>query len=112
MLHHSKTHLTAVLTLALAFVFGASVSPVYAKNKENCHSIGGKWLPGSTTNLEKGACLFLISASKSSTTTSKTRAANGVIAPDECTRQGGKISSDKTQCSIEMRSGHHITLLR
>jgi hypothetical protein len=94
----------AALSLALAFAFGASVSPAYAKNKENCHAIGGKWLPGSTTNPEKGACLFLIRANKAALDATKTRAADGLISADDCTRQGGKILRDKTQCSIEMRN--------
>jgi hypothetical protein len=100
----TKNLQTAAFSLALAFAFGASVSPAYAKNKENCHAIGGKWLPGSTTNPEKGACLFLIRANKPALDATKTRATDGMITADECTRKGGKISRDRTQCSMEMRN--------
>lgn len=74
-----------------------ATSVAFAKNKEACHAIGGKWMPGSNTNPEVGACIFLISAPKNNIPPG-TAAGEKPITVDECTKRGGKVNGDGSQC--------------
>ena len=83
--------------IALVVCIGAT-SVAFAKNKENCHKIGGKWLPGSDTNLEKGACFFAIAVKPSKDVLV---ADSRAISEAECKDKGGKVSKQSSQCSID-----------
>ena len=94
---------TVLLTLALS----AAVTPAFAKNKDNCHAIGGKWLPGSTTDSEKGACIFSIRADKLPNASAKNLVDSGTkdssVSVDTCTKKGGKVSQN--ECVVQMGQG-------
>ena len=79
-------------------------APSYARNKENCKAIGGKWLPGSTTNPEKGACIFTIRQGDGGKEPIKNFAVDGATSAEICMARGGDLSPNKSECSISMRS--------
>ena len=78
-------------------------APSYARNKENCKASGGKWLPGSTTDSEKGACIFTIRQGGGSKETPKNFAV-GTTSAEICRARGGELSSNKSECRISMNS--------
>ena len=91
----------------LAFALSAAVTPAFAKNKENCKAIGGKWPAGSTTNPEVGACIFAIRANNLPDAAVKNQADSGTkdsaITADACTKKGGKVN--QSECVVQMGKG-------
>lgn len=97
-------HFSKLIILA-ACVFAASMAQ--AKHKEDCHKSGGKWMPGSATDAEVGACWFLIKAGPKDT---NPHIEEGAITPDACQKQRGKISKDGKQCSIEFSKSTSVVI--
>lgn len=77
-------------------------APAYAKNKENCKAIGGKWLPGSTTNPERGACIFLNRQGSGGRDSPTKFAIDGTTTTETCKARGGELSRNNSECSISM----------
>ena len=79
-------------------------APAYARNKEMCKAMGGKWLPGSTTNPERGACIFQIRQGSGGGESPRKFAIEGTTSADACKSRGGELSRNKSECSISMSS--------
>jgi hypothetical protein len=74
-----------------------------AKNKENCLAIGGKWLPGSATDPEKGACIFLIRGNPQKDWPVDK---NHPISSADCFSRGGKVINGGSQCSVNFENAN------
>jgi len=93
---------TAALLVPVMMMFWSA--PGLAKNKENCKAIGGKWLPGSTTNPEKGACIFAIRQGGSGNGPVKAFGVEGAIPTEICKARGGELSPGKNECRVPMNN--------
>jgi hypothetical protein len=85
--------------VALAICICATSAVLAKDNKSLCEGIGGTWTASPTAaNPDRGACTFAIRVNKNSSSL----AGDKSITTGDCTQKGGRVTSNGTQCIVDL----------